>query len=777
MPQIFGVRHLSPAGAWHLLRLLEKVKPALVLVEGPEDLSGLMPDICRKETKPPIAIMAYSETVPIQTILYPFAEYSPEYQAILWAHKNGCPCRFIDLPSSVFLAFSKLEEERRLNRLQEENGESPKEAPKTKKASAERAEEDRALDTGDIYERLAELSEETDQESYWERNFEHTLIPGAYHAGAAEYGRQLRALAWDGRRDRAENEVREAFMKRKIADALAEGIPEDKIVVVTGAYHVAGLETCAPMTDEERDALPRIPCKNTLMPYSYYRLSVRSGYGAGNKAPAYFGLLWKALNEGDPEAASYAYLTRIAAFQRKYGNMSSSAEVIEAVRLANTLAEMKGGGAPTLRDLRDSATTCMGHGQFSEIALACADAEIGTRIGSLPPGISRTSIQEDFYRMLSDLRLEKYKTLEAQTLELDLRENTRVKSEKAAFLDLERSFFLHRLCALGIHFATHVPSRQEKATWAEEWRLQWTPEAEIEIVEAALKGDTVELAAAFSFHERLESAATIADTAVLLQEACLCGMPETVGSATRTLQGLAINAASVAEIAKTGYHLSAVIRFGSIRRLNPAPLEPLLNQLFLRACLLLPGACVCNNTAVGEIIEGMRLLNDTAVNHDFLDSEQWLETLSEISSRDDLNTKASGYAAAILLERSRMDNALLAAEVRRRLSPGIPADLGAGWFEGLAMKNRYALITRLSLWEQLAEYIDTLDDDEFKRALVFLRRAFESFTAHERCQVAENLGEIWQVNPQQVSEVLNNDLTGQEQEMLSGLEDFDFGDL
>jgi len=52
--------------------------------------------------------------------------------------------------------------------------------------------------------------------------------------------------------------------------------------------------------------------------------------------------------------------------------------------------------------------------------------------------------------------------------------------------DLRRSFFLHRLRVLGVHFAELLPSRQQGANWGEYWQLRWTPEAEIEIVEAAL---------------------------------------------------------------------------------------------------------------------------------------------------------------------------------------------------------------------------------------------------------------------------------------------------
>ena len=129
------------------------------------------------------------------------------------------------------------------------------------------------------------------------------------------------------------------------------------------------------------------------------------------------------------------------------------------------------------------------------------------------------------------------------------------------------------------------------------------------------------------------------------------------------------------------------------------------------------------------------------------------------------------------METGQIDSQDLGREVERRLSKGIPAELGAGWFEGLSMKNHYALIGRLTLWEKLSEYLDTLDNEEFKRALVFLRRAFADFTSEEKNQIAENMGEIWQVNPAQVSEVLNGPVSDEELSMLSGLDDFDFGDI
>lgn len=70
-------------------------------------------------------------------------------------------------------------------------------------------------------------------------------------------------------------------------------------------------------------------------------------------------------------------------------------------------------------------------------------------------------------RQLKELKLQKYRKATAEELPLDLRENLRVKTEKAAFIDLERSFFLHRLKALGVSFCLQKARPQDNATWAE----------------------------------------------------------------------------------------------------------------------------------------------------------------------------------------------------------------------------------------------------------------------------------------------------------------------
>lgn len=280
---VFGVRHLSPGGAWHLRALLDRVKPRVVLIEGLADAGELVHHITKKGTKPPVAILAYTDSVPVRTLVYPLAAYSPEFQAMLWAKENNARVEFIDLPSDVFLGLQDVEIERLGKRAAAEKDGNP--APD---ANAWRPEHG-----GSLYERIAERCGEADYDAYWERRFEHNLNHESYRLAAHELGRELRAEpdepVW-----RAENLVREAFMRRRINEVLAEGVKANQAVAVVGAFHAPVLnDDHPPMTDAELASLRRRSSKLTLMPYSYFKLSSQSGYGAGNRAPAYFDLFWE----------------------------------------------------------------------------------------------------------------------------------------------------------------------------------------------------------------------------------------------------------------------------------------------------------------------------------------------------------------------------------------------------------------------------------------------------------------------------------------------------
>ena len=223
----FGIRHLSPAGGFYLEKYLEEIKPECVLIEAPCDFEDMLPDMVRNETKPPFAVLAYTKNAPLHTVLYPFAEYSPEYRAILWAHKNNVAIRFTDLPSEVFLGL--YEEEKDENKA-------------GKSFEEERADGTANEHTPSVYEKLDILSGEGSHETFWERTLEQSESADAYHEGANLFGLKIRESSEETGEDRRELLLREIHMREVIRKTAAEGFPAEKIVVVTGAYHVEGLK-------------------------------------------------------------------------------------------------------------------------------------------------------------------------------------------------------------------------------------------------------------------------------------------------------------------------------------------------------------------------------------------------------------------------------------------------------------------------------------------------------------------------------------------------------
>jgi hypothetical protein len=738
LARLFGVRHLSPAAGYHLGRVLDALRPTAVLVEGPSDATDQIPHLVHKATRPPLALLAYTQQRPVRSILYPLAEYSPEWVALTWGVRHRAETRFIDLPAAVFLEWHHRDEP-----PPEADDPTPDEASGPARPSiGPPASEHTLAYLDDPYEAIARLAGEVDHETWWERHFEHTTDPAAYLGQIDEFGRGLRSLRDLGRED--ENLLRESFMRRCIREVLAAGHDPRRVLVVCGAFHASALTTdLEPMTDAQAAALPRVSTSLTLMPYSYYRLSSQSGYGAGNHAPAYYQALYRGRLSDGGDGLAPRFLAELCDRMRRAGQVRSAAEVIEAVRLARSLAALAGSHAPTLRDLRDAAVTCLGRGEVESIRPHLHDVEIGHEIGALPKGISRTALQDDFYHLLDGLKLAKYQTEKAQDLELDLRENRFVKSEAAAFLDRNRSTFLHRLALLGVEFGEPLSAGQDQATWKERWRLRWDPECEIRLVESALKGDTVELAAAIRLSERLGECERVDQAAEVVKDAARCQLADALEDARRRLQAMAVEDSGFVPLALAADNLAETIRYGSVRQVDPEPLRPLLAQLFLRATLQARGACTCDRAAAKEVQRAILILNRVATESEAdVDAPRWDGELDAIAASDALNPYLSGLACALVLEKGRLAEGDLAREVARRLSPGADAELAAGWFEGLVQYNRMGLFSRVALWRQLDAYITGLDEDDFRHALVFLRRAFGGFAPGEVRRVVSNLVEI-----------------------------------
>ncbi|MBO7423699.1 MAG: hypothetical protein J6T99_10005, partial [Oscillospiraceae bacterium] len=188
----FGIRHLSPVCAYYLRELLQHEEPGLVLIEGPSDLNGLMDGLVSEEAELPAAILAYTKEPPVETVLYPFAEFSPEYQAILWAKEKGVKARFIDLPSSVELGYYK-ELRRRADEAEEEmmSSQSIDEDGDNEETDSESSGQDKKVS---VYEQIEQLTG-IPHDSFWEYTFEGCSNGEELTAAMDTYGASLREFS------------------------------------------------------------------------------------------------------------------------------------------------------------------------------------------------------------------------------------------------------------------------------------------------------------------------------------------------------------------------------------------------------------------------------------------------------------------------------------------------------------------------------------------------------------------------------------------------------
>lgn len=185
MAAVFGLRHLSPACSLHLSAFLDQLQPQVVLIEGPSDCSDFIEAIVSAELTPPFAIMAYTDTTPVRSVLYPFACYSPEYVAMQWAHAHQVPCAFMDLPAAAFL-----------------ENDTPD------KPQANDQAQDQAIDL------------KLDEEDRWERMFEHETDGAKFAEALALFAHHLRQLQPPD----ALTLRREAFMRGVIDHYIQSGI-------------------------------------------------------------------------------------------------------------------------------------------------------------------------------------------------------------------------------------------------------------------------------------------------------------------------------------------------------------------------------------------------------------------------------------------------------------------------------------------------------------------------------------------------------------------------
>jgi hypothetical protein len=223
---------------------LEQTRPDIILVEGPPEGDELLRWSAHRALKPPVAILAYRPDEPKRGVFYPFAEFSPEWQAIQFGAHNNIPVKFIDLPLANKFA------------LQQEDEKKADESDQTLSNAELQVEAHR-----DPIGYLAEAAGFTDGERWWENMFEHRMNHDGVFDAVHEAMAALRNTLPE-KNDRIEM-LREAHMRKMIRQAEKDSY--QTIAVICGAWHAPVLVNMPKQKDDNEllKSLPKVKVETT----------------------------------------------------------------------------------------------------------------------------------------------------------------------------------------------------------------------------------------------------------------------------------------------------------------------------------------------------------------------------------------------------------------------------------------------------------------------------------------------------------------------------------
>ncbi|MGW2016176.1 DUF5682 family protein [Streptomyces sp. NPDC001927] len=708
-PLFLGVRHHGPGSARAVLGALETRRPAAVLVEGPPEADGILALAGDDAMRPPVALLGHAVDDPGRAAFWPFAEFSPEWVAIRWALAHGAAVRFIDLPAAHTLAATD---------------------PTWGDGEGDEPEADQGPRVDPIAE-LARAGGYDDPERWWEDAVElrGAADPVAPFEALADAMGALRETHGHG--GHARDLIREAYMRLQLRAARKEF--GDEVAVVCGAWHVPALTATTTATADRAllKGLPKVKTEMTWVPWTHRRLARRSGYGAGIDAPGWYGHLFAA-----PDRPIERWMTKVAGLLRDEDTFVSSAHVIEAVRLAETLAAMRGRPLAGLGETTDAVRAVMCDGSDVPLDLVRDRLVVGDVLGEVPDDAPAVPLQRDLARLQKSLRLKP--EAQERELELDLRKDN----------DAARSQLLHRLRLLSVEWGTPVAGRGSTGTFRETWRLRWQPELHVRVAEAGVWGTTVESAAVAKAEARAQEATALADVTALAEQCLLAGLGAALPVVMTALADRAALDTDVAHLAQALPALARSLRYGDVRATDTAALGEVAAGLAERICVGLPPACTGLDTDAATEMRGhldavhgaLPLLPDS----DSTDSEgtaaRWTGVLRGLAARDSVPGTIRGRAARLLLDEGGLDEEEAARLMGLALSPGTPPADAAAWIEGFvggASGGGMLLVHDERLLALVDTWLTGVTADAFTDVLPLLRRTFSAYEPGVRRTLGE----------------------------------------
>ncbi|WP_294329802.1 DUF5682 family protein [uncultured Sphingomonas sp.] len=686
---LFGIRHHGPGSTRRLVEALDALRPGTVLIEGPADASHLLPMLADPAMTTPVALLTYAEDDPARASFFPFADYSPEYQAARWAVAHGAALRFIDLPAA--------------DRLGEIDDES---------AAAET--DPVARDPIGI---LAAAAGYDDGESWWSDVIEENPASTSVFAAVADAMTALRSEAGPLSLREA---AREAHMRIEIARAAKEDAAP--IAVVCGAWHVPALAAKISLAADRAllKGRPKSKIKATWAPWTAPRLARASGYGAGVVAPGWCTHLWDTRDSADRDSI---WLARIACALRQRGHFVSTASVIEAQRLGHALAALRARPHPGFEELRDAAIACLCHGERARWDDVAAELLIGSGVGVIPTATPLAPLLEDLQRQQKATRL-KPEALE-RALTLDLRSES----------GLARSTLLHRLNALEVPWGRLADAGRSRGTFRENWVLAWQAEFAVRLVENLVHGSTIADAAGGRLCEAMGQENDLGALAALVRSAMVADLPGATETGIALLERRAALTSDCQTLLAALPPMADILRYGEARSGTAEHLAGLMPRIVVQAALAFPYAARNLDAETAAALRSAILAAEGAIQLAQLDAEvvgTWHAALHTLFEDTQATRLVAGAAARLLYEADLLPADDAAALLGRMLSPGMPVAEAAGFFEGFLEGAGQRLIHDAALRTAVDAWLAGLEEDSFVANLPLFRRVFAALDRNER---------------------------------------------
>lgn len=728
--RVFGIRHHGPGSARSLRAALEHWQPDCVLIEGPPEADGLLALAADAEMKPPVAILAYATEAPQTALFYPFADFSPEWVAIRWAQTAGAAVRFFDLPLVYQLETPPAAEDAMLEAPPIAENE-PVAADSPPVEETQPAVDQPTMGSGDTVEwawqQLCEIGGFADPEALWDRLVEtrsqdDAEVVGLFAAVSAMMA-ELRQAVGDEPNER--DRLREAYMRQEVRRALKAG--HERIAVVCGAWHAPVLQDVSKGAKADAallKGLAKSKISVTWIPWTHGRLTRISGYGAGVASPGWYRHLFF-----HPHGGMARWLAEAAQVFRRHDLEIAPSHVIEAVRLADCLAALRGYAEPALDETLQAIETIYCAGDDTPLRYLADELLIDECMGTVPASVPDSALSADLKAAQKRLRLKPEAS--RRELDLDLRKET----------DLARSHLLHRLVILGIPWGRLAKTgslRTAKGTFHELWWLGWEPDFAIRLIEAGRFGNTLVQAAHNALLEACTKTSDLGVVADLLQQALQADLSASVPVLTQRLDALAAGSGDVPALMRALTTLAPVLRYGDVRKTDIGSLNVVLAHYAERICIGLPITVININDdladelspQLAECDSAMRLLSNNDI------AEDWQRALRRIADSNVTHPLLAGRSVGLLMKQNVLDSSAATLLLSQALSPGVAA-AQARWLEGLLADGGLFLIHDTTLLALLDDWLTGLAVDQFDAALPLIRRAFSAMSKAERRQIGE----------------------------------------